>query len=307
MSWLLFAIIAYFLLAFSYVLDKILLADRIPKPSVYAFYVSLLSAVTLVLIPFGFCWQGIYWTALSLLSGVIFIYSLLFYYLALKENEVSRVAPLIGAIVPVVTFLIARVFLGEILKVWDLAGFIFLVSGGFLISFDLPIKSLKIFKGFRYSLISGILLAIAFSLFKYAYGTGEFINGFIWTRLGIFMGGLSLFAFCTFRKEIISSFKNFSLKRKSSRKRSLSTFGLFILNKVSGGSSSIFLNYAIFLGSVSLVQAVSSLQFVFILFLISLVSIKYPKILDEKLYFWDWAQKIGAIIAIAVGIVLVSI
>jgi len=306
MSWLFFSIAAYFLLALSYVLDKFLLADRIPKPAVYTFYVALLSAVSLVLIPFGFYWQGFYWTAFSLLAGVIFIYALLFYYLALKDNEVSRVAPLIGSIVPIITFLIARVFLEEILTVWNLGGFVFLVGGGFLISFDLPIKSKKIFRGFRYSLISGVLFALAYSFFKYVYGDSGFISGFIWTRLGLFAGGLSLLAFPAFRKSIILSFYNLFEKRRKKQKRNAGTAALFILNKIFGGSSSILLNYAIFLGSVSLIQAISSIQFVFILILVSIASIKYSRMFNEKLYFWDWAQKIGAVIVITVGIILVS-
>jgi len=307
MNWLFLAIVAYFLLALSYVLDKFLLAERIPKPSVYTFYVALLSATSLVLIPFGFYWQGFYWTVLSLLSGVIFIYALLFYYAALKENEVSRVAPLIGSIIPIATFLIAWMFLKETLTVWDLGGFIFLVGGGFLISFDLPIKSKKIFRGFRCSLISGVLFAITYSLFKYVYGDSGFINGFIWTRLGLFIGGISLLAFSAFRKNIISSFQNLFKKQKKIRKRNAGTATLFILNKVFGGSSSILLNYAIFLGSVSLVQAVSSIQFVFILALAGVASIKYSRMFREKLYFWDWAQKIGAVAVIAAGIILVSV
>ena len=302
MSWLFFAIAAYFLLALSYVLDKFLLADRIPKPAVYAFYVALLSAASLVLIPFGFYWQGIYWTILSILSGVIFIYALLFYYEALKDNEVSRVAPLIGSIVPVATFLIAWAFLGETLSAWNLGGFIFLVGGGFLISFDLPIKSRKVFRGFRCSLISGVLFALAYSLFKYVYGNSNFVSGFIWTRMGLFAGGLSLFAFPVFRKNIISSFRNLFEKRKKKQKRNAGTIALFILNKIFGGSSSILLNYAIFLGSVSLIQAMSSIQFVFILILVGIASIKYRRMFNEKLCFWDWAQKIGAVIIIAAGI-----
>lgn len=307
MSWLFFAIVACFLLALSFVLDKFLLTERIPKPAVYTFYVALLSVASLILIPLGFYWQGFYWTALSLLLGVIFIYALLFYYMALKDNEVSRVAPLIGSIVPVATFLIALAFLGEDLNFQNLSGFIFLVGGGFLISFDLPIKSRKIFKGFRCSLISGILFAAAYSLFKYAYENSEFINGFIWTRIGLFAGGLSLFIFPVFRKNIISSFQNLFEKHKKKQKRNAGTIALFILNKIFGGGSSVLLNYAIFLGSVSLTQAMSSIQFVFILILASIASIKYPKMFNEKLYFWDWTQKIGAIFIIATGIIFLAV
>lgn len=309
MIWLFFAIAAYFLLALSYVLDKFLLAERIPRPPVYTFYVAFLSAASLILIPFGFYWQGFYWTILSILSGVIFIYALLFYYEALKENEVSRVAPLIGSIIPIATFLVAWTFLNEKLEIWNLGGLVFLVGGGFLISFDLPIKSRKIFKGFRYSLASGVLFALAYSLFKYAYGESEFINGFIWTRIGLFAGGISLLAFPLFRKNIISTFQNLlrSKKNKRTYKKNAGTVALFILNKIFGGGSSILLNYAIFLGSVSLVQAVSSIQFFFILILAGVASIKYPRMFNEKLYFWDWAQKIGAIAMIAIGIILVSV
>lgn len=307
MNWLFFAIAAYFLLALSCVLDKFLLAERIPKPSVYTFYVALLSAVSLVLIPFGFYWQNLYWMALSILSGIIFIYALLFYYIAIRENEISRVAPLVGSIAPIATFLIAWTFLGEALTVWDLGGFVFLVGGGFLISFDLPIKSRKIFKGFRYSLISGVLFAAAFSFFKYVYGDSGFVNGFIWTRLGLFAGGLSLLVFPVFRKNIILSFRNLFKKSKKRQKRNAGTIILFILNKIFGGSSSILLNYAIFLGSVSLIQAISSVQFVFILALVAIASIKYPRMFKEKLYFWDWAQKIGAVAVIAVGIGLLAV
>ena len=115
-----------------------------------------------------------------------------------------------------------------------------------------------------------------------------------------------MFAFPVFRKNIISSFRNLFEKRKKKQKRNAGTIALFILNKIFGGSSSILLNYAIFLGSVSLIQAMSSIQFVFILTLVGIASIKYRRMFNEKLCFWDWAQKIGAVIIIAAGIGLLA-
>jgi cytochrome c biogenesis protein CcdA len=49
-----------------------------------------------------------------------------------------------------------------------------------------------------------------------------------------------------------------------------------------------------------------SLQYVFVLILVAIVSKKHKEIFAEKLSYWDWAQKIGAILIIAVGMVLIS-
>ncbi|HDZ85989.1 MAG TPA: hypothetical protein ENH35_05625, partial [Candidatus Moranbacteria bacterium] len=205
MNYIVIAIIAYFILALSFVLDKFLLSDRIPKPSVYAFYVALLSFVSLVLAPFGFYLQSFDLFVSSIVSGMLFIYAILFFYRSVKVNEISRVAPLIGLVLVITTSFISIIFLGDVFTQIDLWGMFFLLIGGFLISFDLPIKSLKIFNGFYNSLISGVLFAVAYSIFKYVYNNDIFVNGFIWTRMGLFAGGLSLLTIPAFREEIVSS------------------------------------------------------------------------------------------------------
>ncbi|MCK9378620.1 MAG: EamA family transporter [Candidatus Moranbacteria bacterium] len=305
MNWIFLSIVAYFLLAVSYIIDKILLKKRIPQPAVYSFYVSLLSLLSLLLAPWGMFWPGIKILTISFLSGIIFIYALLFYYQAVKENEISRVAPLIGSIVPIVTLLVGLLF-GQHFSGYILIGIIFLVVGGFLVSFDLPIRSIKIFGGFFHSLFSGIFFAVAYLLFDYVYKADGFLNGFIWTRIGLFIGGLSLMFFPLFRKNIIDSFRG-GKKAGRSRKKKIGTIAIFALNKIFGGGSSVLINLAISISSASLVNALGSVQFVFVLALAALASLKYNNIFEEKLYFWDWAQKIGAIAIIAIGLVFVSV
>ncbi len=301
MNWIFFSVAAYFLLAVSFVIDKVLLKQRIPHPAVYAFYVALLSLLALLLAPWGMHWLGGRLLAISFLGGVFFVYALLFFYQAVKENEISRVAPLVGSIAPV-AILLAGVLFGQRFSTFTFTGIGLLVAGGFFISFDLPIRSLKIFRGFSSSLASGIFFALAYLLFEYVYGIEGFLNGFIWTRLGLFVGALSLLFIPVFRENIINSFKG----AKGKKRRNISTAFVFFLNKIFGGGSSVLINFAISISSASLVNALASVQFVFVLGLAALVSLRYNHIFEEKLYFWDWAQKIAAIGIIAIGMFLVS-
>lgn len=303
MNYIIVALAAYFFLALSQVMDKFFLSDRIPKPSVYAFFMAVLSFSTIALAPFGFYFKNYLSLSSSLVSGALYIYAIIFLYKAVKVNEVSRIASLVGSII-VLANLFADVFLTERqLTISDFGGVCFLLAGGFLISFDLPIKSARVFRGFGNALVSGILFAISYVIFKYVYQNDIFINGFIWTRMGLFAGGLSLLFFSVWRKEIFASFK----EMKKNKKRNLATGAMFVGNKILGGSHSVLFQYAIYLGSVTVVNALNSVHFVFVLVLAGAASLKYPKLFGEKLSFWDWAQKIAAIALIGMGIVLVSI
>lgn len=313
MNWILLSLLGYLFLAFSFVLDKLLLKKRIPEPAVYAFYVAILSLFTLILVPFGVKWVDFNFFIISIFSGVIFIWGLVFYYKAVKENEISRITPLVGTISQITALFIAVFFLGRVFYQSDLMGLIFLIIGGFLVSFDLPLKYENILKGFKFSLLGGFLMATAFSIFEYLYnilpqeigGRDIFINGFVWTRAGLVVGGISLLLNTGYREKIKNSL--FKKDKKYKKRRNLKTIILFIINKISGGSSSILINLAIFSGGAAMVHAISSMQFVFVLGIVGVASIKYADIFEEKLYFWDWAQKVGAIVAIGIGMILISI
>lgn len=60
------------------------------------------------------------------------------------------------------------------------------------------------------------------------------------------------------------------------------------------------------MGSVTLVNSMVSLQYVFVLILVAIAAKKHPKVFEEKLLFWDWAQKVAAILIIAIGMFLIS-
>ena len=313
MNWIVVSLVAYLLLSLCFILDKFLLKKSIPKPAVYAFYMALLSSGVLFLIPFGVRWVNFSFFIRSSFFGIIFIWALVYFYKAVKKNQISKVAPLVGTVTQIATFFLAVIFLNHSISNLNLVGLALLIVGGFLVSFDLPLNYKSLTKGLSSSVESGVLFAIAYSGFDYIYQefkivSGDqnvFINGFFWTRIGLILGGFSLLLVNKYRIEIKKSI--FGKHKKHKESRSVKTLALLLLNKIFGGTSSILINHAILLGGAVFVQAVSSVQFVFVLILATLVSIKHPDIFDEKLYFWDWAQKIGAILLIAGGIVLVSL
>jgi len=302
-GWLLIAVSGYFLMAVVAIFDKYLLHSRISKPSVYAFYVAAFSLFALAFIPFGFSFPGIKIVFLAIVSGLFFIYSLLALYRAVQENEISRVAPLVGTIIPLVSIIYAFLFLGERLGTMGFVAVAILVSGGFLVSFDLPIYNLKLFKGFKYSVIAGIFQAISFGLLKEVFNGTNFINGFVWNRIGFFCAGMSLLLFPVFRKQIKKTIN----RKKTAKKTVVSTSSLFVINKIMAGAGSFFIILAISKGSVSAVNAVGSIQFVFVLALVSLLSVWHRHIYQEKLKFSDWMQKFLAIALIALGIWMLSV
>ena len=156
--------------------------------------------------------------------------------------------------------------------------------------------------GFYTSCLAGFLLAVSYVMFKFVYLAQPFLSGFMWTRVGGFIAALLLLLIPAWRKTI---FKSFS-QAKNPSKKNVGTGGLFIINKVMGGASSILLNKAFQLGSVTLVNSMVSLQYVFVLILVAIASRKNPKVFAEKLSFWDWAQKVSAIVIIAIGMIFIS-
>ncbi len=306
MSWLIIALISFFLSALVIILDKFILgAKKVSSPPVYAFYIGLLGLGALIFTPFGFSVPSPIQIIVSLISGALFTLGILSLYCAISKAQASRVAPLAGAVIPFITFIISILFFGEKLNYAQMAGAGALVLGGLLISFDLPLKlgGKKFFSGFWHTILAGTILAVAYSLFKFVYSGQEFLSGFIWTRIGSALVVLSFFIVPHWRKDIVKSLKGFAKPTHSH----MHAGSLVVLNKIFGGTASILFNYAISLGSVTLINALVSMQYVFILILASVFSIWHPKVFEEKLYFWDWVQKVAAIAIIAVGIWLISL
>ncbi|NTV40910.1 MAG: hypothetical protein HGA61_01395 [Candidatus Moranbacteria bacterium] len=249
---------------------------------------------------------------LCLGSGAIFLFGILMLYFAIEKAQASRVVPVVGAFLPLATFLISLPFQVEKFSHIQLIGIFLLIFGGLLISFDLPLSlgKSKFFSGFYFAFFAGILLAFSYVLFKYLsqniFGNlssrDNFITWYVWTRIGMFAGTLFLLVMPSWRKSIFESF----VGHRKHRKRAVGTGVLFVANKMISGLSALSLNYALTLGSVTVTNAMISVQYVFVLILAWSFSKKHPQVFEEKLSFSDWLQKVIAIVVIAIGIFFIS-
>lgn len=306
MNWIGIAIIAYFLLALEIVLDKFLLSSkRISHPAIYAFYSGTMGIFAVAFAPLGFHWISYEKISFSFIAGIIFIYGMLSLFSAVKRGEASRVLPIVGAVVPITSFFLAIVFLGENLGIKGSLGIGILILGGILISFNLAQNRTRIFfEGFRASVLAGFLLALSTIFIKALYNEDNFLNVFIWTRMGAFLGALSFFLIPAWRKSILGSLLKFK-KPESSEKKSGASF---VLAKALGGSGSFLKENAVSmsLASVTVVNALVSVEYVFIFVLSIIFSGWMPKIMREEKDLKSVIQKLTAIAIIAIGLVLVS-
>ena len=306
MNWLTIATIAYFLIALQTMLDKFLLSSRrVNHPAVYAFYSGAMSFLTLVLFPFGFHAIGGILFVQYILTGALFTYGMLLLFFAIQKSEASRVIPVVGAVIPTATYFFSIILLGDNLSGAKLWGALVLILGGLLISWTRPQKSGEahgFFDGFYKTILAGIILAAGYTLLKLFYASDNFLNVFIWTRIGLCAGALSFLAFAPWRKAIWVSLFNF--KKPSHEQQSSGT--LFVFNKIMGGIGSVLLNRAMSLGNITVVNALVALEYMFIFIFGIGMTYYLPQVFQEKMDWKHSLQKISAILIISVGIFLVS-
>ena len=303
MDWLIICIIAYLLNAGAIVVDKFLLSKKISNPAVYTFFISALSLAALVLIPFGFKFYPLDQIIVAVVGGIFFAYALLFMFKALRQNEASRITPFIGGLQPIFIFILAWFFLQETFSAKLFVAFVVIIFGTIVIAWhrdDNQSKSSKNSQrtGYLLALISTILFAISYTISKYAYIQQGFVSGFVWTRVGAFLGALFLLLIAQNRQDIIKEIK------KPQKNTSL----LFLVGQTAGAISFILVNKAMDLAqSIALVNALRGLEYVFLLLIVLGLHRKFPQLLEEKITPAILAQKIIATGLIIAGLIILIV
>jgi len=294
MLWLIVVTIAYLFYAAVFVIDKYILSRPMPHPIVFAFYVCVLSLLVIVLIPFGFVMPNgseIFW---SLLAGLVQVIATIMLYKVLNKGEVSRVVPFIGAVSAVFIFILNSIMVKEFLSSRQIIAFFLLIIGSFIIGFKKEEFLGKKIVGL--AIASAFLFALFWIITKYLFLGTNFISGLIWVRVGAALWGLALLLPKKNRELIFSKTKETKPK----------IFGFFMVSRVMNAIGGMLLYWAVFLGSVVLINALQGLQYLFILLLAFLLFKKIP-ILKEQFGREVLIQKIAAIVLICLGLAFLVI
>lgn len=311
MSWFLVAVVAYLMLAIVNLLDKFLVANVLKNSKAYAFIACILGSLVFIVAPWFLSWPGWQIFFLNLLNGAIFALALWFLYEALLRGEAARILVFVGGMTPVFSLIFSVLFLKEQFTNNQWLGIGLILAGVFVIALLPTSRSylarvfhkLKLFQEFkRGGLWIALLSSLAYSLYfvstKQAYFFQSFISAFIWTRLGAALFVLLFLIDKNSRQAIVRIFHRSSPGRHKF---------LVIINQGFGSLGFILQNYAIFLGSVVLVNALQGVQYAFLLIISALLAVLAPKLLKEAFSWKILIQKIAAVAIIAAGLYFIAI
>lgn len=315
--WIGLAIISYLISACVFVADKFLLTKKFHSSIVYAFFVGIWSIFNFLILIFDPWMPNLQQFSIDILAGLLFLLTLVFWYKALHQSDTTRVVPMVGAMIPIFTFITSFIFLGVVPERDQIIAFIILIIGGIFVSvrntklysfYDTKERIKNVFGNLfgiihvKYrptrrlilnSITASILFSLYFVLIKYIYNTQPFIGGFVWSRLGSFIGVLLILFYPKWRNLI---------KESQSEKKQNKNFFFFLAVRIFAALSFILLNLSISMGNVAIVNSIKGVEYVFLIIVVLFISTKYPKILKEEFGKGVMLQKVLGTLLICLGV-----
>lgn len=296
-EWFVFALIATLIWSVGAILVKFVRVNYIKSPIGYLIIAAPVTLYSLVFLFFGKV--QIPSTKMLLYIAITAIASFVGYWLyltAIHEEEISRVITLYG-LSPLITLILATIFLKEILTISDYLAFPLIIVGSMLIS----VRKLK--GRFRFShgiilvFISIFLYSIQNLFFKLAAEV-DWVSVMILRQICFAIIPISLFVFSKeIRKKTKDDLKQLNKKR----------LGLLYTAEIMGITGIVFSYLAIQRGPVSLVNLVHGTEGLFVIILATFLSIFIPRILKEEISRKTIGLKITAALLMLLGLYLIVI
>ena len=292
MSYLPFALLAYFFNGVAVLIDKFLLTAKIKDPLAYIFYISLFSFLLVLLLPLTHVPNLTVFIVASV-STVIWTSGLYFMYKALQVGLVSRVIPVIGVLIPV--FLAVEAILTKSITQTELMAIIILILGLILLTiFEWRghIKRHEV----QYELLSALLFAISYVVLRQAFLMDSFPTVLIWSRIILMPLALVILLIPKTRKIVLVKDEgpNFSLKSKEG--------ALFMFGQAAGGSSELLITFSVSLATPALVNSLQGSQYLFLFVAGLFLSKKFPEIFKEEHTPLKTSLKVAGIACIGAGL-----
>lgn len=290
-----FTITAYFFNALAVLSNKFLLNKTIPDPLIYVFYISLISLLAVLALPFTKIPPFDTFIVASI-STLLWTSGAYFMFIALKIGQVSRVIPVIGTLIPLILLIVASTT-NAVSQTQIIAVALLLIGMIFLTRSDWQGKLNK--QELVFEILSGAAFALSYIALRQAYVKLDFFSVIVWSRLILLPLGIFMLLIPGLRRKIITS-KGLALKFFS--KEGL----VFLGGQVSGTVSELLLLFSISLANPALVNSLQGTQYIFLFVLSAILAKKYPAIFKENYSFAALLSKITGIGLIGMGLYLLA-
>lgn len=233
------------------------------------------------------------------LNGSLYILGLIPSIYALKRGEVSVTIPLFQ-MVPVFSFILAWIILGETLTLLQMLGGIIVIGGSIALSLEMSeVKKIVFNKTvFLLMLLSSLLLSFHFVLFKVFAIESTLMTTIFWEYIGFALTAICLFVFIPiYRKQFIRIIKE-------NKGRTLTLNGA---NEVLNLMGKFSFNFASLLVPIALVWFIAGLQPIFVFVYGLILTLFFPHISKEKITKGHLIHRITAICVMLIGTVLLYI
>lgn len=300
MTWFSIALIGPFLYAISNQIDKYLV-EKYFKGGEAGALVIFSALFSIVALPFIFLFGdgifslGIKNTVMLTLNGGLNIICLVLYFKALRDDEATVVVPFYQ-LIPIFGFILGYLILGEVLTLHQMLACLLVIIGIAFLSFEIA-EGKALFKSRVVGLmtLSSLLFAVNGVVYKFFTLEPGFWATIFWEFFGNVVVGTVLFVFfSSYRKQFIAM-----LKQNSVGSISVNSVNELVFLLAEG-----FSIYATLLAPIAIVTTINGFQPVFVFVIGTLMTLLFPKILNESLLKHKLIQKCLAIAIVVIGVIL---
>lgn len=202
-------------------------------------------------------------------------------------------------LIPVFSYVLAYLVLGETLVIYQILGGVFIVGGAIGISLDLSDgKKIKFKKEvFWLMMLSSVIFALNFLFFKYFAIQSNFWFTSFWEYVGFAIFAVLIMLFVkSYRAQFVDVLRN----------NKVTVLGLNGANEIINIIAKISFNFASLLTPVTLVWVVNGLQPFFVFVYGVLLTLFFPKISQENISKKVLSQKLLAIIVMFIGAYIIN-
>lgn len=302
MNWLIIAILAPLLWAFTNFIDKFLLSKYfklgVGTLIIYSALIGLPVAFLVAIFKPNVFSLTLPTSIFIILNSFLYIIYLFPYLRALSKADTSVVVPIFQT-VPVFSYFLAFLVLGETLSGIQIIGSLLIIFGALGITLKFKDKKVHLTKEVLFlQLLASFILAVNYLFFKFFAIQLDFWTVSFWQYLGVAIFGIILLIFVkSYRMDFILSFK----------RNSKAILGLNVINEVLNIGATIILTFATLFAPLTLVWVINGFQPLFVFLIGILLTLFFPHLIKENLEKKVLFQKTIFILLIFLGAYLLNL